>query len=158
MGHGGPAFVNYLLTSRHWEHPEWITQLLADATDWLLEGAPAGGAKGRAAGVLAYALVAGELAQSAGVLPSEGLDYPRDEGRVRWAFRQAWQASWGNAEETPENSPETAFTRLQGKVAAVWHLHAWDQMQAAAEQMRTIALALALASRDCRNGSTQGRS
>jgi hypothetical protein len=122
-GHAGPAFVSYLIASGYVEHPARLETRLTEATTWLLDGKPGGGAKGRAAGVLAYAMVAGELAQEAGVIPFEGNDIPTDAGILRRSFRQVWLSSWGTEEGTPENSPETAWRRLEGRAASEWHLH-----------------------------------
>jgi hypothetical protein len=131
-GHAGPAFVSYLITAGYVEQPERLERRLADAVTWILDGATGGGAKGRAAGVLAYALVCGEIAQEAGIVPSEGNIENQNDSFLRQAFRKVWQSSWGSEEGTPENSPETAFKRLQGRVAAEWHLHTWDELQAVA--------------------------
>ena len=125
-GHAGPAFVDWLIWVGYVADPGSLLERLAETTAWILDGDAGGGAKGRAAGVLAYAMLAGEIAQEAGIVPMEGPDILREEGRVRWAFRKAWLASWGGAEGTPENGPEAAFTRLQGVVAQEWHLHAFD--------------------------------
>jgi hypothetical protein len=145
-GIAGPAFIDWLIAGGYTTEAgkARLLERLAEETKWLLDGDAGGGVKGRAAGVLSYALVAGGLAQKAGILPIEEpiliaeaiqeageapddmIGAPRDAGWLRHSFRKAWLASWGAAEGTPENGPDTAFARLQGIVAAEWHLHAFD--------------------------------
>jgi hypothetical protein len=108
-GHAGPAFVHALFKSGWVENVEGLRDHINHVAN-SLAGNNADGAFKRAARVMAYMAVAGEIAYRAGIIPTD----TRDE--IVWA----WGRYCGSSEAGVLDPYEAALERLRSYVGSQW--------------------------------------